>query len=125
MANEIEAALNTYDDSGNIKARGFETQNELLLFLNDNRLSGVIKEKDVLWKGNVRSIMGLNEIYEFYRIVIGSLKDTLIKNYHLQKKHERDPVPEGYTTPDPYVETFYNLYYYLDNPKWLAVWKDV
>lgn len=125
MANDIEAAINTYDDSGNVKARGFESQNELLQFLNENRLTGAIPEKNVLWKGYVRSILGRNEIYQFYNIVIGDISKVLIKDYFLKKKHERDPVPEGYATPDPYVETFYNLYFYLDSPKWMTVWKNV
>jgi hypothetical protein len=119
MANQI-VALNSYDNaSGNRKALGFSNQDVMLQYIHDN----LDEKRQVLWKGMVTGNMGINQIKAFYRTINGSLARTLVKDYFRETKHKRDPVPIGYTTPNKYVETFVNLWQFIDESNWLVVWK--
>ena len=119
MANQI-VALNSYDNAGgNKKALGFSKEQDLLDYIHQN----LDERRQVLWKGLISGNMGIIQIKQFYRTVNGSLRRTLVKNYFLEIKHKRDKVPLGFQTPNKYVETFTNLWQFLDESKYLLVWK--
>ena len=119
MANQI-TAINSYDNaSGNKKALGFSTQDAMLDYIHNN----LDEKRQVLWKGMVTGNMGINQIKKFYRTLNGSLTRTLVKDYYHERKHKRDPAPPGWITPNKYVESFVNLWSYLDESKYLLVWR--
>jgi hypothetical protein len=119
MATEI-VAINSYDNaSGNRKAIGFDTMQEMLDYIHAN----LDEKRQVLWKSQVSGQMGVNQIKQFYRTINGSLTRTIIKDYFHERKHKRDPSPPGWPTPDKYVDTFVNLWEYLNETHFLLVWK--
>lgn len=117
-------AINTYSNTdGSRKALGFDDQDSMLDYIKASVDNGDFTEKQILWKGYVPNILGVTAIRSFYRIVNGSLKKTIIKDYFREVKHVRDPVPIGYVTPDKYVETFTNLWEFQGRKDWLLVWQ--
>lgn len=123
MSNQV-TAINTYSNTdGSRKVLGFDDQDSMLAYIKESVDNGDFTEDQVLWKAYVPAMLGVLTIREFWRIVNGSLKRTLIKDYFREVKHVRDPVPFGYATPDQYVETFTNMWHWLDKKDWLLVWQ--
>lgn len=117
-------AINTYSNAdGSRKALAFDDQDAMMDYVHQEVQASNFTEQQVLWKGYIPNMLGVNEIKRFYRTVNGSLRKTLVKNYFLEVKHVRDPVPAGYVTPDKYVESFNNLHLWLDGKDWLLVWQ--
>lgn len=124
MANQLTATLNSIDNSGSIKARGFLTQDELVEYQNDEVNLGTFTELNVLWKGNSRSLLGHQTVKTFYRIIFGKLSKATIKDYRLNEQLVQDPPPPGFRQANKWALTFSSLNEFLNNPHWLIVYRE-
>jgi len=117
----IIATLNTLSDSGLKKARGFNDQDEALLWEKNN----IAKPEHVYWKGGAKQLQFPLQAMEFYIAVFGSLSDALIKDHSINKELT---VPQEAVNRDGtsiFTWGMTSLFEFLGRPQFIIAYKDI
>ena len=115
------ATLNTLNDSGLKKARGFNDQDEALLWEREN----IAKPEHVYWKGGAAQLQFPLGAMEFYIAVFGSVSDALIKDFSINKELV---IPQEVLLRDGntiFTWGMTSLFEFLGRPQFIVAYKDI